>query len=140
MSYQDITLVSGSTTVTLPGDMLWTDRRARSVVAQNIQIAANGAVVVEEFQQIGGFPVTLVARGAGDTWVTQDVVDQLMALADAPQTSPMTLTYNDGTVVSVRFSYNGTTPAVDAAPVLPIFPMSGSDGYSLTLRLRQASA
>lgn len=140
MTYQAITLVSGATTVTLPADMKWVDRRARNVVAQQVEIAANGAAIVEEFQQIGAFPVTLVAGGADDTWVDQDTVDALMALADSPQTGPMTLTYNDGTVLTVRFAYDTSQPAVDAAPVLWAFPFSGTDGYSLTLRLRQASA
>lgn len=140
MTYQAITLVSGATTVTLPADMKWTDRRSRNVVAQSVQIAANGAVIVEEFQQLGGFPVTLVAGGDGDTWVTQDVIDALITLADSPQTSPMTLTYNDGSTLTVRFAYDTSQPAVEAAPVLWAFPFAGGDGYSLTLRLRQASA
>jgi hypothetical protein len=141
MTYQAITLVNGVDTITLPADMEWTDRRSRNVVAQSREIAANGAQIIEEFQQIGGYPVTLVAGGRGDTWVDQDTVDALMAWADAPLTAPMTLVYNDGTVVPVRFRYDGNTPAVDAAPVTDkIFPRDGTFGHSLTLRLLQASA
>ena len=144
MTYQNITLVSGSTTVTLPADMVWVDRRSRNLVAQNREIMADGAQLIEEFQQIGGYPITLVAKGAADTWVSKAAVDALMALADAPLASPMTLTYNDGTVVFVRFYYNGTTPAVDAMLINPQYPEDGafpiSTAYSLTLRLIQASA
>jgi hypothetical protein len=140
MSYQDITLTSGATTLTLPGDMVWTDRRRRSVMAQNVEIAANGTLIIEEFQQVGGYPITLVAAGAGDTWVLQDAIDALIALADQPLATPMTLTYNDGTVVSVRFRHEGSTPAVQANVLYSIFPQDGTTPYSLTLRLMQASA
>jgi hypothetical protein len=140
MTYQAITLQSGATTVTLPADMVWVDRRSRSVMTQNVETASNGAVIIEEFQQIGGYPITLVARGAGDTWVDQDTVDQLIGLADQPLSDPMTLTYNDGTVVSVRFVHGNGSPAVDAKPVVEQFPVAGDAGYSLTLRLMQASA
>jgi hypothetical protein len=140
-TYQDITLTSGATTVTLPADMEWTDRLSRNLVAQNIERAANGANVVEEFQMQGGYPITLVALGPGDTWVSQAVVKQLQDLADAPQGSPMTLVYNDGTSITVRFAYSGTTPAVEAKPVVRIFPRDDDESYcSLTLRLIQASA
>jgi hypothetical protein len=143
MSYQNITLVSGATTITLPGQMVWTDRRSRNLVAQNVEIAANGAPIIEEFQQIGAYPITLVAKGAGDTWVDKAVVDQLLALADAPLASPMTLTYNDGTVITVRFRYSAG-PAVEADLIYPLFPedvdVPLTTAYSLTLRLFQASA
>lgn len=138
--YQDITLVSGATTITLPAEMEWIDRRSRNLVAQNIEVATSGARIIEEFKQIDGFPVTLVAKGDGDTWVGQAEVDALMVLADDPLVAPMTLTYNDGTVVSVRFRYEGGTPAVESAPLIAMFPMSDTTAYVLTLRLMQASA
>jgi hypothetical protein len=138
-TYQDITLVAGDVTVTLPADMEWTDRRSRNLVAQNVEVSLGGSLIVEEFQQQGGYLVTLVARGNGDTWVAQSVIDQLLALADAPLEAPMTLTYNDGTVVNVRFSY-ASGVAVDATPVYVSFPQDDSTPYSLTLRLIQASA
>lgn len=145
MSYQDITLTSGATTVTIPGDqMVWTDRRSRNLVAQNIEIAANGAAIIEEFQQIGTYPITLVATGINK--VTRDTVNQLLALCDAPLTAPMTLVYNDGTVLSVRWNFfqnggSGSNAAVvDAATVFPTFPESDADLCTLTLRLIQASA
>ena len=140
MSYADITLVSGATTITLPAAMDWLDRRSRNLVAQNVEIAANGAAIIEEFQQQGCYPITLVAKGKSDTWVRQPVIDALLALADSPLVTPMTLTYNDGTAVLCRFRYDGTTPAVDASPVTPVFPYDDDTGYSLTLRLIQASA
>jgi hypothetical protein len=140
MTYQAITLVSGATTITLPADMLWTDRRSFDPVAQNIERSASGAQIIEEFQMVGGYPITLVARGRGDTWVRRPQVDALRTLAATPLASPMTLTYNDGTVMSCRFRYSGSTPAVDAKPVKEIFPEDDSSGYSLTLNLMQASA
>lgn len=140
MSYADITLVSGATTITLPAAMEWVDRRARNLVAQNVEFAANGAQIIEEFQQQGGFPITLVAKGKDDTWVRRPQIDALLALADSPLIAPMTLTYNDGTTYLCRFRYDGATPAIDALPVSPLFPQDDTTGYSLTLRLRQASA
>jgi hypothetical protein len=143
MTYQAITLVSGGTTVTLPADMRWTDRRGRDLVATSVTIQASGAPVIEEFQQIGGYPITLVAGGAGDTWVDEASIDQLVALADSPLTTPMTLTYNDGTVVLVRFRRGTDGIAVDAQQIHATFPSDSSvplsQAYSLTLRLMQAS-
>ena len=139
-AYAAITLVSGATTITLPQEMEWPDRRSRSLVTQNIEMAANGAPIIEEFQQLGAYPITLVAKGDGDTWVDKSQIDALQTLADAPLASPMTLTYNDGTVVSVRFYYNGTTPPIEAAPLIAMFPESATSPYTLTLHLIQASA
>lgn len=140
-TYDDITLVSGATTITLPKEMEWIDRRSRNLVTQNIEMATNGAPIIEEFQQLGAYPITLVAKGDQDTWVDLDQIESLQTLADAPLTSPMTLTYNDGTVLSVRFLYDGTSPAVQATPVLAMFPESDSPiGFALTLKLIQASA
>jgi len=141
----DITLVSGATTITLPKEMEWVDRFTRNLVAQNVEITAGGSQVIEEFQQQGGFPITLVARGANDTWVTRDVIAALQTLADTPLAEPMELTYNDGTVVLCRFRYNGNTPAVNAIPVtvqsghFQIFPEDDDSPYALTLSLFQAS-
>lgn len=140
MTYQAITLVSGATTITLPADMDWPDRRSRNLVAQNRETAANGAQIVEEFQQIGGYPITLVAKGRDDTWVDESVIDALIALADAPLVAPMTLTYNDGTVITVRFRYEGATPAVEGPDVYRMYPHDGTFPHALTLRLIQASA
>jgi hypothetical protein len=143
MSYQDITLVSGAITVTLPGQMVWTDRRGRNLVAQQIEVPASGGAWIEEFQQSGGFPITLVARGAGDTWVDKAVIDALLDLADAPLSTPMTLNYNDGSVYTVRFRYSDGL-AVDAQLIYPLYPEDAgiplTTAYSLTLRLLQASA
>jgi hypothetical protein len=146
-TFQEITLVSGATTITLPGQMLWPDRRAYNLVAQQRDFGANGSQIIEEWQQQGGFPITLVAGGAGDTWVTEDVVDALRTLAGAPLVSPMTLTYNDGSTYSVRFRYqdnNSPVLAVEANPIRLTFPSDAtvllSQAYSLTLRLLQAIA
>jgi hypothetical protein len=134
------TLQSGATTITLPDDLIWIDRYTRSLVSQNVEIAANGAAVIEEFQQIGAYPITLAPYNGVDTWVPRSTVDALQTLSDSPQSSPMTFTYNDGTVVLVRFRRDGNTPPVDAQPVYPIFPEDGTSPYFLTLRLIQASA
>jgi len=139
-TYDVITLVSGATTITLPAGMEWIDRKKRNLVAQQRDRGANGAQIIEEWQAQGGFPITLVAKGDQDEWVTQDVIDALQALSDAPLTAPMALTYNDGTTYSVRFRYDGDTPAVEADPVLDYFPRDDTFAYSLTLRLVQASA
>lgn len=142
MTYQAITLTKGDVTVTLPGGMRWIDRRSRNLVVANVEIQANGAPVIEEFQQIGAYPITLVAGGAGDIWVMEPEIDALLELADSPLDGPMTLTYNDGTVVLVRFRY-GEGPAVDAQQIRALYPSDPSvplsQAYSLTLRLMQAS-
>jgi hypothetical protein len=142
MTYQAITLVKGSTTITLPADMQWPDRRSANLVAQAVTEQASGAIVIEEFQKIGGYPITLIAGGAGDVWVTESVIDALRTLAGSPLDGPMTFTYNDGTVVLVRFRYIDGI-AVDAQMIHPIYPSDSSEplsqAYSLKLNLMQAS-
>lgn len=142
-TFQDITLVSGATTVTLRGQMVWIDRRSTSLVATQRDFGGNGSQIIEEWQQQGGFPITLVAKGAGDTWIDKDAVDALRALAASPLASPMTLTYNDGSTYTVRFRHFDA-PAVDAQLIYPLYPESSavplSTKYSLTLKLYQASS
>jgi hypothetical protein len=138
-TFLDITLVSGATTITIPGDALeWVDRYKRNLVAQNREITAGGSQVVEEFQQVGGYPITLATTDG--TWISKAIVDALLALADAPLTTPMTLTYNDGTTYLVRFLYDGSTSAIDAEPVWDGFPRDSSFPHTLTIRLVQSAS
>ena len=49
-------------TVTLPGDMQWSDEFAWLPSTSLVEIACNGALLVEESAQLAGRPITLEGR------------------------------------------------------------------------------
>jgi hypothetical protein len=124
-------------TITLPGDMQWTDEFAWSPVSQQREVTFNGALVIEESEQLAGRPITLEGREDGDdvfAVVEREVVEDLRALAAGPLADPLTLTLADSRSFSVRFNYAAGNP-VDARPYRHIVPAEANDWYALTLRL-----
>ena len=135
----DITLGSISAgTVTLPGDMQWTDEFMWLPTAAQVEVACDGAVLVEESAQLAGRPITLEGRldgNVGFALPTRAVINTLRAMAAVPRQSPLTLTLEDGRTFSVRFRH--ADGAIEARPMKHIVPAEDADLYSLTLRLMQ---
>lgn len=135
----DITLGSVSAgTVTLPGDMQWTDEFAWLPTAAQVEVACNGAVLVEESAQLAGRPITLEGRMDGNTGFaipTRAVINALRAMAAVPRQSALTLTLEDGRTFAVRFRHGDG--AFEARPIKHIVPAQDADLYSLTLRLME---
>tara|TARA_R110002072_G_scaffold103808_1_gene227737 strand:- start:105 stop:512 length:408 start_codon:yes stop_codon:yes gene_type:complete len=95
--------------ITLPPDIQWTDEFAGFGVGQTIAPTITGALLVEEFEQTEGRPITLASNGA--SWVERSTVVSLEALAATPLDDEyLTLVWGDGRefeVVFDRSSGNG---------------------------------
>lgn len=127
-------------TVTLPGDMQWMDEFTWLPTASQVEIASNGALLIEESVQLAGRPITLEGRmdgSVGFALPTRAVLVALRAMAAVVHQDPLTLTFEDASTYQVRFRHDAGTPAVEATPMKHIVPALETDFYSLTLRLIQ---
>lgn len=134
-----ITLGSVSAgTVSLPGDMQWVDEFTWLPTAAQVEVACNGALIIEESAQLAGRPITLEGRlegSVGFAMPDRATILALRAMASVPQAAPLTLTLEDGRVFTVRFRH--ADGAIEAQPLKHIVPAEDTDLYSLTLRLMQ---
>ena len=124
-------------TITLPGDMQWTDEFSWTPVTQQVESTFGGALIIEESGLLAGRPITLEGRNesnVGFAVVERSTIVALRALAAAPLSDPLTLTLHDGRSFTVRFNYGAGNP-VDAKPYIHIVPPLDGDWYELTLRL-----
>ena len=89
-----LSLSNGTTTITLPGNLLWEDELAWDPCSQVVEQTLSGAVLVEEFTRAAGQPISY--RG-GLPWVqlTRTALLALQALG-APAGVVLTLTHHDG--------------------------------------------
>ena len=126
-------------TIALPADMEWPDEFTWSPVAQQVDIASDGALIVEASAQLAGRPVTLQSRQDGNigfAWVNRATVTALYDLAATPSNDPMTLLLHDGRSFNVLFRYADGAP-VEAHPLQHLAPHVDADQYLLILRLMQ---
>lgn len=126
-------------TIVLPDDMEWIDEFQWQPAAQQIEVASNGALLVEESVQLAGRPITLEGRIEGNVGFalpTRAVIKQLQDLASAAHVTPLTLTLHDGRSFDVLFRRTDGA-AVEARPLKHIAPHDDADLYALTLRLMQ---
>ena len=126
-----ITLTHGTTVLTLPDALSWSDEYTWSPVQQTKTYTTTGALLIEEGTRLAGRPITL--EGAEDrTWCTRELVDALHVLAQTPGIV-MTLVLR-GVSHSVTFDHE--RGALQGLPVL--FYADGSisavDWYVPTLR------
>ncbi|MCK9172758.1 MAG: hypothetical protein RBR03_09115 [Desulfuromonas thiophila] len=117
--------------LTLPDDLLWIDEYKWSGVAQQVDILADGAVVVQADAQQTGRLITL--QGGDDFgWLDRTTLEALRLLAAAPG-AQYSLTLHDGTPRNVVFTGDRLT----AAPVVDYSAPAASDVYSVTLYLME---
>lgn len=130
-------------TITLPGDLLWSDEFTAWRVGQLQRVSVTGALVVNESALQAGRPVTLETTQSGNAWVaaiTLPVLLQLQALEAQTRTVPMALSvpaHNGGTrSFNVLFNRAGGK-ALEARPLLFASPYLDGDYFAITLRLIQ---
>lgn len=125
----DITLGS----VTLPGDLKWSDEFSWSPVARSQDYGLTGSLILQESTRLAGRPITLEAKSEsiGYIWLARSIIDALYTLASTPGWSG-TLTLMDGRTFTVGFRDEG----VAAEPVWHIAPHEDADAYTLTLKLQ----
>ena len=78
-----ITLAHGTTTVTLPSDILWEDEHNWDSVVQQMEYTVTGALVVEVSQKLAGRPVTLRSLDQM-AWIDKTTHDQIRTWANTP--------------------------------------------------------
>ena len=123
-----ITLVDGSTTITLPDDLVWTDEFSWSPVEQNVEYSLSGALVVQEGRKLKGRSITLTGY-EDSAWIKRSVVKQLYTLSSSPA-KVMTLNFH-GETFSVMFR----RPAFEVVELLNQSNPGDNDYYSITLYL-----
>lgn len=137
-----ITLTSGSTVITLPGDLQWVDEMTPWKVVQVYENTLTGALLVSESGKLAGRPITLQS-GADFGWVQRSVVLALQDLAAVANGPVMTLSLPDYPIgsgtrdFSVRFRHDAG--AIESAQIKHKTPPAPDDYYSLVLRFLQVA-
>ncbi len=126
----DITL----NTVTLPEDLDWTDEYSWSGVRMQEDVSISGTTHLQVSGRTGGKGRRITLAGAADAaWIDRSVLDQLIALRDIADLTPMTLTLADARVFSVLFDHTAGDP-IAATPVLPGREALSDNPYVVTLK------
>jgi len=129
------TLTVGSTVLTLPDDLLWTDEFTWSAVEQSVERSLTGALIVNAGVRTGGQPLTLKSPDDQSGWFRGVQIAQLQAWAAAPL-QEMTLLFR-GVSRPVMFRHQDT--ALEVAPVVFYTDPIPDDFYTATLRLMDAT-
>lgn len=117
--------------IDLPADLIWLDEYKWSGVAQQVDVMADGAVVVQADAQQTGRTITL-AGGDNFGWIDKTTLEQLRTLAlSAGQ--EMTLTLHDGSSRNVVF----TGERLSAEQVYEHSFPDGGHPYVITLNLME---
>lgn len=128
-----ITLSDGVTTLTLPGDLAWTDEYTWSPVVQESGYSLTGALIIETASKLAGRPITL--QGAADcAWITRAMVNQLSSWRDVPG-QQLTITLR-GTARTVTFRHEDA-PVIEADPILFYGDPIDDDDYRATIKLME---
>ena len=135
------TLTSGTTVITLPDDISWTDEYGYSSIGETKETSSTGAALIELSQELTGRPITLSSGGSGDYYavITRATSELIRAVVEAIPTGPMTLLLIDGRTFTVRFRYSDSPP-YDAKPFKPIAPVADADFYTIVLKLKVVTA
>jgi hypothetical protein len=118
-------------TVTLPGDMIWSDEFNWSPVQRATAYSLAGALIVDIAEKQAGRPITL--RGSITSgWMRRDVLQALYALAADPAATSLQLTLGDGRIFAVTFA---DREPIEAAQVVDYSNPESGDWYVVTLKL-----
>ncbi len=121
--------------VTLPGDLRWSDEFAGAQVQRSAEYSVTGALIVQEAVKQAGRPITLEAKSEsqGYIWLERAMLLAVQTLADTPGWTG-TLTLADGRAFTVAFREDGliAEPVIHQAHTadLPTRP------YSVTIKLQ----
>jgi len=121
-------------TVTLPGDLRWSDEFSWTPVARTAEYSLTGALIIQEATKLAGRPITLEAKNEslGYVWLERVTLLALKTLAETPGWSG-TLTLADARSFTVAFRDDGLT----AEPVIHQTHSAALNAlpYTLTLKL-----
>ncbi len=125
-----ITLSDGTTTLTLPGDLDWTDEYEWTPVVQDAGYSLTGALIVESGTKQAGRPITLQS-GDDRAWISRADVVQLHAWASVAG-QQLTLTLR-GVARTVMFDH--AAAPVEAQMVMFYGDPVPEDRYTITLKI-----
>lgn len=126
-----ITLSDGTTTITLPEDLLWSDEYDWSAVDQSQERGLTGSLILQAMAMTLGRPITLAPEDDRSAAMTRAVLDQVYTWAAIPL-KELTLTLR-GIARDVVFRHDDK-PAVAARPWIHYSSMDSTDYYLVTLK------
>lgn len=127
------TLSDGTTTLTLPDSLMWSDEFAWNAVEQTVSRGLTGSLIVQTGIRTNGRPITLAAPDDQAGWVPRSTVDQLRTWADTPGKTLTLIMRGVTRTVIFRLSDG----AMQASPVVAYEDDQSTDPYRLTLRLME---
>jgi len=122
-----ITLAYDTTEIELPAGLIWEDEFNWTPVTQKVDIAVNGAVIIQEGAQQAGRPITL-SGGDDACWISRS---DLVALYAAMQTAgrEMTLTLHDAREFAVMWRRD--SHPIEASQVLRVEAPAADTWYAV---------
>lgn len=130
-----ITLSYLTTTLTLPDDLLWSDRFDWQSVEQVKAYTLTGALILESGAKQTGRPITLQPEDQSAAWCPLSLLETLRAWADVAGRE-MVLTIN-GNAYDVVFRHEDG--AISATPVVHFNSDAPGDFWLVTLRFTEIS-
>lgn len=133
-----ITLTKGTSALTLPPDLIWSDELNWSCVAQATERGIWGTLIVDAMARSGGRPITLTGE-AGSAWMARSTLRTLVQWAQLVG-QRFTLDLR-GQVFSVIFDHGSAeeSRALVATAVAGYSDPEDGDPYcSLTLRFLES--
>jgi hypothetical protein len=128
-----ITLTDGTTTVTLPDDILWRDELDWSPVDQSVEYLLSGSLDIQVGTRLAGRPITL-GGDESSSWMARGTILALLDWAVVAG-QQLTLDYH-GRSFAVIFRHQDA-PAVDAKAVVEQVPPADEDWYWVTLKFME---
>lgn len=125
------TLSDGTTTITLPDTLIWTDEYTWAPVEQTIERTVTGAVIVSVGSRTAGRPITLSGVDPDRAWIARSVLAQCRAWA-AVAGQQLTLVWRGQAYTVIWRHQDG---AIEAAEVAPFDDAAAADPFRTTLRL-----
>lgn len=128
-----ISLSDGTTTLSLPDDLIWSDQHTWSPVEQRVERSISGALLIDSGLRIVGRPLTLEGSESA-AWMPLATVSQLRAWAAVPD---KTLNLNlRGSLFAVALRHHDA-PAIDVKPVIDYAAPDAQDWFWGTLKLME---
>lgn len=132
--------------IAIPDDLEWVDELTWSPMAQQVEVATTGSLIVEESKQLAGRWITLRTWNDGNNYagvVDYTTAKALKALAEIPRgqgdaivlSIPEGLVGEEMTYRTFNVLFRHTELGFEARPLKHIVPPVPDDRYHITLRL-----
>jgi len=127
-----ITLSDGTTTISLPDDLQWTDEHDWQPVEQTYTRGLTGSGIIQAQAKSAGRPITLEPPAENGAWWTRAGVASLQTWLATPDKTLTLSLY--GASYTVKFRHHDA-PAVSARPVIFFSDVVDSHYVLVTIKL-----